>query len=166
MSARPCVIALLCALLCGVASAMKVGDTATDFSRVALDGKPVRLAELRGKLVLLNFWATWCAPCREEMPALSKWQETYGRQGLRVIGVSMDDDAAAVREFLRQHPVAYPIVMGDARLAEQLGGVLGLPLSYVIDAQGRVIARHQGLVDLPKMQARIRAWLDVPRRAP
>jgi cytochrome c biogenesis protein CcmG/thiol:disulfide interchange protein DsbE len=156
---RSVFIGTLLALLCGAASAMKVGDAVPDFSRVDLEGKAVRIADLRGKLVLLNFWATWCAPCREEIPVFSRWQKTYGQGGLRVVGISMDDDAASVREFLRRYPAAYPIVMGDAQFAGQLGGALGLPLSYLIDAQGRVIARQQGAVDLPKLEAGIKTRL-------
>jgi len=159
MSARPILIAALLTLLCGVAAAMKVGDTAPDFTRIDLNGRPLRLADYRGQLVLLNFWATWCAPCREELPVFERWQKVYGRRGLRVIGISMDDDAVAVREFLRRYPATYPIAMVDAQFAAQLGGVLGLPLSYVIDARGRVIARHQGAVDMPGLEASIRTWL-------
>ncbi|HTE39801.1 MAG TPA: TlpA disulfide reductase family protein [Steroidobacteraceae bacterium] len=152
-------IAALLSLLCGVSSAMKVGDVAPDFTRADLQGKQVRLADQRGKVVLLNFWATWCAPCREEMPVFSKWQKDLQAKGLKVIGVSMDDDATEVKRFLTQYPVSYPIVMGDAKFAEQFGGVLGLPLSYLIDAQGLVIARFQGEADLPKMEARVKELL-------
>ncbi len=159
MSTRPILIAALLMLLCGVAPAMQVGDVVPDFTRIDLNGRPLRLADYRGQLVLLNFWATWCAPCREELPAFDRWQQVYGRRGLRVVGISMDDDATAVREFLRRYPAIYPIAMGDAQFAAQLGGVLGLPLSYVIDAQGRVIARQQGAVDLPRLEARIKTWL-------
>ncbi|MCC7461247.1 MAG: TlpA family protein disulfide reductase [Gammaproteobacteria bacterium] len=151
-------IALL-AFTGGAAAALKPGDALPQFARTDLEGRPVRTTELRGKLVLLNFWATWCAPCREEIPVFSRWQKTYGGHGLRVIGISMDDDAASVREFLQQVPASYPIVLGDAKFAAQLGGVLGLPLSYLIDAQGRVIARHQGAVDLPELEATIQERL-------
>lgn len=155
----------LLSLLCGVASAMKVGDVTSDFTRADLNGKQVRLADQRGKLVLLNFWATWCAPCREEMPMFSKWQKDLQAKGLQVIGVSMDDDVSEVKAFLVQHPVSYPIVMGDAKLAEHFGGVLGLPLSYLIDAQGRVVARYQGEADLPQLEAKVKELLNAPTSA-
>jgi thiol-disulfide isomerase/thioredoxin len=141
------------------AQAMAVGDVAPAFARDDLSGKPVDLPSLRGKLVLLNFWATWCAPCREEMPAFSQWQRRYRAQGLRVVGISMDDDAASVRAFLAKRPVAYPVVMGDAALGERFGGVLGLPLSYLVDAQGRVVARYQGEADLAAMEAKLKELL-------
>jgi cytochrome c biogenesis protein CcmG, thiol:disulfide interchange protein DsbE len=150
-------------LLCSTAIAAKVGDVAPDFSRANLAGKPVQLADYRGKLVLLNFWATWCAPCREEMPKFSQWQRDYGAQGLQIIGVSMDDEVASVKQLLTQHPVTYPILMGDAKLGESFGGVLGLPLSFIIDAQGRIVARYQGEADLVKMEAKVKELLSHQR---
>jgi thiol-disulfide isomerase/thioredoxin len=159
MSMRAFLIAVLLAFSCSVALPMKAGDTVPAFTRADLAGKPLRFADFRGKLVLLNFWATWCAPCREEIPIFSSWQKTYGAKGLRVIGISMDDDVASVREFLREYPAAYPIAMGDAAFAEVLGGVLGLPLSYLVDAKGRVIARYQGAIDLPQLEAGIKTRL-------
>jgi peroxiredoxin len=146
-------------LLCGSAFAAKIGDVAPDFTRADFANKQLKLSDYRGKLVLLNFWATWCPPCREEMPLFSKWQREHKAKGLQVIGVSMDDDAASVKEFLAEHPVTYPIVMGDVKLAEVYGGVLGLPLSYLIDTQGRIVARFQGEADLAKMEAKIKELL-------
>lgn len=154
--------AALLVFLCGATAATKVGDVAPDFARADLAGRQVRLADYRGKLVLLNFWATWCAPCRKEMPLFSKWQRDYGAQGLQVVGVSMDDDVASVKQLLVQRPVQYPIVMGDAKLGEQFGGVLGLPLSFLIDAQGRIVSRYQGESDLARMEATLKELL--PRR--
>ena len=160
MTRRPLVIAAaMLWLFAGAASAMKVGEAAPDFTRTDLAGKPVQLSRYHGKLVLLNFWASWCAPCREEMPLFSKWQQELGPKGLQVIGVSMDDDVAEVQKFLAAYPVSYPVMMGDAKFAEQLGGVLCVPLSYLIDARGRVVARYQGEVDLPKLEAKVKELL-------
>ena len=156
--------AALLVLLCGATTATKVGDQAPGFVRADLAGRQVRLADYRGKLVLLNFWATWCAPCRKEMPLFSKWQRGYGAQGLQIIGVSMDDDVTSVKQLLAQHPVQYPIVMGDAKLGEQFGGVLGLPLSFLIDAKGRIVARYQGESDLARMEAELKESLPRQRQ--
>jgi thiol-disulfide isomerase/thioredoxin len=146
------------------AQAMGVGDTAPDFAGTDLQGRPFSLSGQRGKVVLLNFWATWCAPCREEMPAFSKWQRSYGARGLAIVGVSMDDELESVKQALAQRPVSYPVVMGDAKLGERMGGVLGLPLSYLLDADGRVVARYQGEASLPAIEAKIRELLATRRR--
>jgi cytochrome c biogenesis protein CcmG, thiol:disulfide interchange protein DsbE len=151
------IAAMLLAGAC-VASA-SVGGTAADFTRNDLSGKPVHLADYHGKVVLLNFWATWCGPCLEEIPAFSLWQQQYGPAGLQVIGVSMDDDEKPVQRFLKKTPVAYPVVMGDTALAKLYGGVLGLPLTYLIDAHGKIVARYQGAADVKAVQARIKRLL-------
>jgi peroxiredoxin len=97
------------------------------------------------------------------MPTFSNWQQDWRGKGLQVIGVSMDDDVSEVKSFLVAHPVSYPIVMGDAKLAEHFGGVLGLPLSYLIDAKGRVVARFQGEADLKKMEVTVTELLSASR---
>ncbi len=161
MRLRPFLVtlALLAMLPGGTASAMQVGEAVPDFARADLHGNQVRLSSHRGKLVLLNFWATWCPPCREELPVFSRWQQEFKARGLQVIGVSMDDARSEVERFLAQYPATFPIVMGDARFAEQFGGVLGLPLTYLIDAQGRVVARYQGEADLAKMEMKVKELL-------
>ena len=155
-------IAILALLLCGAAGAAQRGDPAPDFTLPDTHGNPVHLAAYRGKLVLVNFWASWCAPCLQEMPTLSRWQERFGPAGLQIIGISMDDGPAPVAKLLARHPVSYPVVMGDTGLARRWGGVLGLPQSYLIDAQGRVLERLQGETDLAALQSRIEAWLRDP----
>jgi cytochrome c biogenesis protein CcmG, thiol:disulfide interchange protein DsbE len=155
-------LAALCLLACTAVQAMRPGEVAPELARAAIAGKPFALSSLRGHVVLLNFWATWCAPCREEMPVFSEWQRRYGPRGLRVVGVSMDDDVAEVRQVLAKRPVAYPVVMGDAALAEGFGGVLGLPLSYLLDAEGKVVARYQGEASLPVIERQITAMLGRP----
>ena len=142
----------------------QVGRSAPDFSRPDLAGRPLRLADLRGKLVLLNFWASWCSTCMTEMPRFSAWQAAYGASGLQVIGISMDDDSSPVLALLKRHPVGYPVAMGDAALGEQYGGVLGLPLTYLIGTDGRILARYQGDSDLDALEAKVRRTLPGSRR--
>ena len=150
-------------LLAGGARAKGPGDAAPDFTRTDFSGTPVRLADYRGKLVLLNFWASWCGPCLEEMPRLSAWQRAYAAAGLRVIGVSMDDAAGPAKRLLARQPVDYPVVLGDAKLGETYGGVLGLPLTFLIDRRGHIVARYQGEADLAQMEAKIKSLLAEPR---
>jgi cytochrome c biogenesis protein CcmG/thiol:disulfide interchange protein DsbE len=132
---------------------------APPLSRTTLANEPLELGALRGHVVLLNFWATWCAGCQIEMPRFVAWQQQYAGEGLSIIGVSMDDDADTVKAFLRKRKLNYPIVMGDEKLGLQYGGVLGLPVTFLIDRQGVVRARYQGEKDLEAMEARLRELL-------
>jgi thiol-disulfide isomerase/thioredoxin len=132
------------------------------FVRNDLANHPVDLAASRGRVVLLNFWATWCTPCQIEIPRFIAWQSKYGPKGLEIIGVSMDDDAAPVRSMVGQSGVNYPVVMGDARLGLQYGGVLGLPVTYLIDRRGIVRARFKGEANLDRMEIALRQLLSAP----
>ena len=132
---------------------------APPFARSDLDGSRVSLAQFRGKVILLNFWATWCAPCRVEMPQFVGWQTRYGPRGLQIVAVSMDDDVDPVRTFLHRVQPNYPVLMGDAKLGELYGGVLGLPVTFLIDRTGIVRARVEGEMDLKAMEAKMRALL-------
>jgi len=139
-------------------------SAAPDFSRADLDGASIKLSEFRGKVVLLNFWATWCAPCLVEMPRFSQWQQAYGSRGLQILGVSMDDSREPVVRLAHQRPPGYPLIMGDAALAKLYGGVYGLPTTFLIDGQGRVVARYRGEADLKELEAKILSLLPAQGR--
>jgi cytochrome c biogenesis protein CcmG, thiol:disulfide interchange protein DsbE len=130
------------------------------FVRTSLDGRPFDLAALKGQVILLTFWATWCEPCQEEMPRFIDWQTSLGPHGLQIVAVSMDDDTATVRALTAQHGVNYPVVMGDAKLARQYGGILGLPVTFLIDRRGRVAAMFKSETDLNTMERTLRRLLD------
>ncbi len=136
-----------------------VNKPAPKIARADLNGRRVALKGLRGKVVLLNFWATWCAPCQIEMPVFSTWQQQYGPQGFQVIGISMDDDAAPVRKLIAKLKTNYPIAMGDAQLGERYGGVMGLPLTFLIDRKGVVRVRFQGETKLKTIEAQLKQML-------
>jgi thiol-disulfide isomerase/thioredoxin len=133
---------------------------APTFARTSLQNERVDLAGLRGRVVLLNFWATWCGPCQVEMPRFLQWQEKYKAEGLSVVGVSMDDESEPVRSFLEKRKLNYPIVMGDEKLGLAYGGVLGLPVTYLIDRQGIIRVRYQGATNLDAMESAIRHLLE------
>ena len=123
-----------------------------------LDGKPHRLSDYRGHRVLLNFWASWCGPCLDEMPALNRAAAKFGEQGAIVVGIAMDEPAR-IRAFLATHPVNYPILLGQLGSPSttlQLGDTHEvLPYSVLIDADGRILATHAGA--LPTSQ--LEQWL-------
>ena len=136
-----------------------VNKPAPALARTSLDDQSVDLAGLRGGVVLLNFWATWCAPCQIEMPRFVQWQEKYKADGLSIVGVSMDDDSEPVKALVRQWNLNFPVVMGDEKLGLAYGGVLGLPVTYLIDRQGIIRGRYQGQSNLDDMEAAIRRLL-------
>jgi len=120
---------------------------APDFSLTDINGQKLDLASYRGKIILLDFWATWCAPCKAEIPHFVDMQNKYGPQGLQIIGISMDDSISPVRKFYGDEKMNYPVAVGDDKLAEAYGGVLGLPIAFVIDRDGHIIAKHTGETD-------------------
>jgi cytochrome c biogenesis protein CcmG/thiol:disulfide interchange protein DsbE len=158
-------------LLCAVAAPLRMSPAQTlsrsdfanksapSFARMDLNGKKMELSAYRGRVVLLNFWATWCAPCLIEMPVFVSWQSQYGSRGLQVIGISMDDDAPPVRRAYLKYRLNYPVAMGDEKLGELYGGVLGLPVTYLIDRQGKVIKRYEGAVDLKQLEREVQRLL-------
>jgi cytochrome c biogenesis protein CcmG/thiol:disulfide interchange protein DsbE len=114
------------------------------FSRTGLDGKPVDLAAFKGKVVLIDFWASWCAPCVIAIPHFRNWQARWGGHGFQVIGISMDDSASEARATATRLHVNYPVVMGDAKLAIGYGGILGLPVEMLVDRDGRIVSIWHG----------------------
>ena len=132
---------------------------APDFSLPQPDGPDLRLSSYRGKVVLLDFWATWCDPCREEIPHLVELQQRYGDRGLQIIGISMDDSIEPVRPFYQQFHMNYPVVMGTAKTGELYGGVLGLPITFLIDRDGRIYAKHIGATDAAVFEKEIKNLL-------
>ena len=151
-----------CFAAAGAQTASLAGKKAPEFTRTAFNGARIDLAGFRGKVVLLDFWATWCASCQVEMPAFVQWQRDYGSRGLQVIGISMDDDPAVARKLSVKLRLNYPVAMGDEKLGQLYGGVLGLPLTYLIDRSGKVRAIFQGETDLKVIEKQLKALLAEP----
>lgn len=135
---------------------------APDFTLLQLDGQPLTLSSYRGQVVLVDFWATWCLPCREEIPHLIQLQDKYGVRGLQIIGVSMDDGPEPVRPFAQQFHMNYPIVMGNAKIGEEYGGVLGLPIAFLVDREGRIVKKHVGATTSDVFEKEIMPLLPKP----
>ena len=140
-------------------SSATVRAVAPEFSLKDLDGKTLDLATYRGKVVLLDFWATWCTPCRGEIPHLVEFQGKYGAQGFQVIGISMDDDAKPVRGFYKDFKMNYPVALGTTEVADAYGGVLGLPIAFLIGRDGRVAVKYVGAVEMPVVEHEINSLL-------
>ncbi len=122
-------------------------NPAPNFSLKDADGKVVKLSDYKGKVVLLNFWATWCGPCKIEIPWFIEFEQNYRDKGFAVLGVAMDEEGwAAVKPFVAARKVNYRMVIGDDMTAQMYGGVDSLPTSFLIDREGRTAAVHVGLV--------------------
>jgi thiol-disulfide isomerase/thioredoxin len=121
-------------------------QVAPDFALQSLEGKTVHLTDFRGKAVLLNFWATWCEPCKIEMPWFVELQKRYGPEGLQVLGVAMDDASEKdIADFAKKMGVNYPVLIGKESVGDAYGGVPYLPLSFYIDRNGKVLSKVPGL---------------------
>lgn len=119
---------------------------APDFTLNDASGKPVTLSEFRGKVVLLNFWATWCAPCRVEIPWFTEFQKTYGDRDFVVLGVSLDEDGwKSVKPYMEEKRMSYRVMIGNDDLARLYGGLNSLPTTLIIDRSGRIAVTHVGL---------------------
>ncbi len=158
-------LSVLLAILTFAASGCKprpsVNPSATNhppapaFSLTDINGQKLDLAAFRGKVVLLDFWATWCAPCRTEIPHFIDMQNRYGAQGLQIVGISLDDSDKPVKKYYAEQKMNYPVAVGDDKLAEAYGGVLGLPVAFIIDREGRIIAKHTGETDIAVFEKEI-----------
>jgi len=119
---------------------------APDFTLESLDGKTMRLSDLRGKAVLLNFWATWCGPCKIETPWLVQLQNQYGPQGLQIVGVEAGDDGKEdIEKFVKDMGINYPILIGKESVGDAYGGVPALPETFFIGRDGKIVDKSMGL---------------------
>jgi peroxiredoxin len=136
------------------------GLAAPDFTLESLEGKTVRLSDFRGKGVLLNFWATWCQPCKIEMPWFAELQKQYGPQGLQIVGVAMDDASPKeIGEFAHDLGVNYPILVGKESVGDAYGGVQFLPATFYIGRDGKVIDKVFGLKGRGEIEENIKKAL-------
>ncbi len=134
-------------------------DPAPEFKLSGLDGKPVTLADSRGKVILLNFWATWCGPCRAEIPDLVELQNKY-KDRLQILGLVVDDDDPdAIKGFVEKFGINYPVALATNDIRMQYGGIAALPTSFVLDAEGRIVQKHEGLRDPILYETEIRSLL-------
>jgi thiol-disulfide isomerase/thioredoxin len=137
-------------------------DPAPDFKLAGLDGKAVTLAGSKGKVILVNFWATWCGPCRAEVPDLVELQNKY-KDRLQILGLVVDDDDQdAIKKFVERFSINYPVAVATNDIRLQYGGIPALPTSFVLDSEGRVVQKHEGLRDPVLYETEIRSLLGLP----
>ncbi len=132
-----------------------------NFTMPDLTGKDVPLSSFKGKVILLNFWATWCGPCKAEIPAFVELQDQYGKDGLVVVGYSVDDDAPKAQAFADQFKMNYPVLLGLGRedVQDAYGPIWGIPASFIISRDGRVCQKHLGLAPKAVFEKEIKALL-------
>jgi len=139
--------------------------TVGDFTIRDLDGRTISSAALRGKVTVINFWATWCGPCRAEIPDLVALQEKY-KDTLQVIGISQDEaPPEVVKRFTADHKINYPVVMMTAELEKLFPGVVALPTSYVLDRDARIVQKHVGMLRSETTEAEVRVLAKLPVNA-
>jgi len=129
------------------------------FSLTDITGKPLKLSDYQGKVVVLDFWATWCGPCRIEIPGFIEMQKRYAAQGFTMIGISMDESPEPVVEFYKELQMNYPVAIGNDRLGELYGVMQGYPTTFVIGRDGRIYAKHVGAYDSGVFEAEIKELL-------
>lgn len=113
------------------------------FTLTDLDGKPVSLADFRGKVVVLNFWATWCPPCKREIPDFIELQTAYGLRGVQIVGIALDEPEK-VREFALENGMNYPVLLGSDDISMKYGGIEGIPTTFIIDKSGKIVNKFEG----------------------
>lgn len=122
--------------------------------------KTIKLSDFKGKVVILDFWATWCPPCREEIPGFISLQKKYGDEGLQVVGVALDQQGAkVVTPFVKEYKINYPIGIGTSAITALYGGVRGIPTTFVIDREGRIVTKHVGFASEEQFEKDIKPLL-------
>jgi peroxiredoxin len=133
---------------------------APDWELTDLSGKMVRLSDFKGKVVVMNFWATWCQPCSKEIPWFIDLQRKYSGNGLVVVGVSLDEGGPeVVKPFAVKRGISYPVVMGTDEVAAKYGDVQAIPTTFIINREGNIAAGHEGLVDEATLESEIKPLL-------
>ena len=135
---------LLLACVLGSAGAAPVSGPAPDFTLKSLDGTNMKLSEMAGNVVLINFWASWCGPCREEMPLLNALHNKYQPLGFTVLGINVEEQVDSARGFLRDFPVDFPVLLDNRNQVSQLYEVVAMPTTVVVDRDGKLRYLHRG----------------------
>ena len=144
-----------------VPAAQKGTALAPDFTLPTSDGKTLKLSDLKGKVVIIDFWATWCPPCRKGIPDLIELKKKYGSKGLEIVGISVDAEntIGEVIPFIKNQGINYPVVYGNSVVAQAYGGVSAIPTTFVIDKKGKIVASYEGLMSQATYENHIKKLL-------
>lgn len=146
-------------LIPAVALSQSTGK-APNFSLKTADGKTIELKKLQGKVVIVNFWATWCGPCKAEIPGFLDVYKQYKSKGLEIVGISLDQDGwKPVKPFMERYKITYPVVVGDGELADAYGGIEAIPTTFVVDKKGNIVTHHLGYLDKQAFEKLIKGLL-------
>ena len=155
---------LIAAAIGFVTSATAQLKKAADFSLKSADGKSYELKKYRGKVVIVNFWATWCGPCRKEIPDFIEAYKKYRNKGVVIIGISVDKDGwSAVTPFIEESKINYPIVLANEQVVETYGGIEAIPSTFIVDKNGYIADQHIGMMSLKELETKLQPLLKTPR---
>ena len=163
MHKRLLLVVLLAVFILGCSkgdSGQGLSGGAPDFTLPAVDGSMVSMSDYSGKVILVDFWATWCPPCQEMIPVLSKLHKKYSDKGLVILGVSLDKDGLGVLgTFVHENMIPYKVVMGDNRISNAFGGVSSIPTLYMVDREGRLVRKLTGYHSYNQLEEQVKKYL-------
>ncbi|MCX7875049.1 MAG: TlpA family protein disulfide reductase [Melioribacteraceae bacterium] len=144
-----------------IPSPIQSSSMAPDFELPTTDGKTLKLSNLKGKVVILDFWATWCPPCRKGIPDLIELKNKYGNKGVEIIGISVDTQTKSeVVPFIKNYGINYPVVYFNQKVIMDYGGIEAIPTSFIVDKKGKIIASYQGLQPISVYENHIKKLLN------